>query len=241
MTISKATGPRTTPPQANVHRPARRPLPPHIVIPPFYRRRPLASALVVILLLGAVADRVGGRRQGDDCTRYHDRVFTVVHVLDGDTFDIDLPDGHYPTTRIRLWGVDTPEVAGSKAGEMYYGPQASTFAKQTLASKPVRLELSPTKTRDLYGRLLAYVYLLPEGDCFNELLLDQGYAYADWRFTHPLKDRYKTLEQRARRRGVGLWAGVKFEQMPAWRQRMEKALEAKETIRPGEITLPRED
>ncbi len=203
----------------------RRPLPPNIVVPPVYQRHPLVCALLTILLLGAVADRVWSRRQGNDYTRYHNHVFTVVNVVDGDTFDIDVPDGQYETTRIRLWGVDTPEVAGSKTGEMHYGPEASAFAKRALHDRQVRIELSPSKTRGLYGRLLAYVHLVPEGDSFNELLLEQGYAYADWRFPHPLKKPYKTLEKRARRRGVGLWADVKLEDKPAWRQRMEKAFE----------------
>jgi len=202
-----------------------RPLGPGIVVPPIYRRHPFGCALVAILLLSVVADRVRGRRQGDDYTRYHDRVFSVVKVVDGDTFDIGIPDGQYATTRIRLWGVDTPEVAGSKASEMHYGAQASAFAKQTLSGGQVRIELSPTKTRGLYGRLLAYAYLVPEGESLNELLLENGFAYADWRFPHPLKKRYKTVEKRAQRRGVGLWADVKLEDKPAWRQRMEKAFE----------------
>lgn len=176
-------------------------------------------------MLAAVADRVCGRRQGNDYTRYHNRVFTVVNVVDGDTFDIDMPDRQYETTRIRLWGVDTPEVAGSKAGAMHFGPEASAYAKRTLAGRQVRIVLSPTKTRGLYGRLLAYVHLVPEDDSFNELLIENGYAYADWRFPHLLKKRYKTLEKRARRRSVGLWADVQLEDKPAWRQRMEKAFE----------------
>ena len=200
-------------------------LAPGVIVPPVYRRHPVASALIVGLALAAVVDHGLGRRQGGDCTRYHNHVFTVVHVVDGDTFDIDAPDGPHDTTRIRLWGVDTPEVAGSRAGEMHYGTEASAFARRTLAGRPVRVELSPTKTRGLYGRLLAYVYLAPEGDCFNELLLESGHAYADWRFPHPLKRRYKTLEKRARRRGVGLWAEIEVDDMPAWRRRMEKAFE----------------
>ena len=197
------------------------------MVPPVYRRHPLVCAVVVITILAAVAERVAGRRQGDDYTRYHDRTFTVINVVDGDTFDIDIPDGQYPTTRIRLWGVDTPEVAGSRAGEMHFGPEASAFAKRTLSGKRVRIELSPTKTRGLYGRLLAYGYRVSDGGSFNERLIETGHAYADWRFAHPLKRRYKMLEQRAQRRGAGLWANVKRQDMPAWRQRMEKAFESR--------------
>jgi len=47
--------------------------------------------------------------QGGDWRRYHGRSFTVVDVLDGDTIEIDVADGQFATTRIRLWGVDAPE------------------------------------------------------------------------------------------------------------------------------------
>ncbi|MFH0982853.1 MAG: thermonuclease family protein [Planctomycetota bacterium] len=202
-------------------------MPPNLFIPPVYRRRPLVCAVAVLLLVGTLVDHLRGGRQSDDYTRYHDRVFTVVNVLDGDTFDLDLADGRHATTRIRLWGVDTPEVAGSQASAMHYGVEASVFAKGTLAGRSVRIELSPTRTRDRYGRLLAYVYLLTGGESFNELLLENGYAYADGRFEHPLANRYQAAETRARRRGVGLWAKVKFDDLPAWRQRMEKAFESR--------------
>ncbi|MCP4590779.1 MAG: hypothetical protein GY842_08540 [bacterium] len=207
------------------NKPPTRPLPPNIVVPRIYRRHPVVFAVLVLLAAGAVVDRVCGRRQSDDYTRYHNHIFTVVKVVDGDTFDIDLPDSEHDTTRIRLWGVDTPEVAGSRSGAMHFGPEASAFAKRALAGQLVRIELSPTKTRGLYGRLLAYAHLVPHGESFNELLIEHGWAYADWRFPHPLKRRYKDLEKRARRQGVGLWAEVELKLMPPWRQRMEQAFE----------------
>jgi micrococcal nuclease len=176
---------------------------------------------MIVVVVVVVLDR----DEGDDYSRYHDKVFRVVDVLDGDTFDIDLPDGEHTTTRIRLWGVDTPEVAGADQGEMYFGPEASAFAKKTLLGQHVRVELSPTKTRGVYERLLAYVYVEPDGVCFNELLVETGHAYADWRFPHVRKARYKTIEGRAQRQGIGLWANVTPEQYPPWRQQMESWLE----------------
>ena len=157
---------------------------------------------------------------GDDYDKYHDRVFTVVYVADGDTFDIDIPDGPYTKTRIRLWGVDTPEGEGSRDGAMHYGAEASAFAKKTLLGCKVRILLAPSRTRDIYGRLLAYAVMEDTGQSFGELLLSGGYAYADWRFRHPLKDQYKLLEGRSKNAGAGLWHDVRIEQMPKWRQRM---------------------
>ena len=48
--------------------------------------------------------------RASDVARYHGKTFTVVNVVDGDTIDVDAPDGEYEHTRIRLWGVDTPET-----------------------------------------------------------------------------------------------------------------------------------
>ena len=196
--------------------------PASIKLAPLWRRRPLLCAVLLVLAGLVVYERGFGRLgQQDDYSRYHNEVFEVVRVLDGDTFDIDVADGRHPTTRIRLWGVDTPEVAGSPGGAMHYGAEASAFTRRRLLGRNVRVVLSPTRTRGKYGRLLAYVYVEPSGLMFNELLLEHGYAYADWRFAHPNKRQFKAIEKRARSQGVGLWAEVTLEQMPPWRQRME--------------------
>jgi len=54
-----------------------------------------------------------------DTEKYHGKTFTVSNVVDGDTIDIDVPDGEYEHTRIRLWGIDTPESKSPKVGVMY--------------------------------------------------------------------------------------------------------------------------
>ena len=86
----------------------------------------------------------------------------------------------------------------------------------------VRLVLVTNQTRGKHGRLLAYAHLVPSGETFNELLLTKGHAYADTRFPHPLRNRYKELEAKARQAKVGLWKNVKRRQMPGWRQRRER-------------------
>jgi len=200
--------------------------------PPFWRRRPLLSIaialLVVILVAGRarVLERVWTEGDvlapaGSDHNRYHNQLFTCVRVVDGDTFDINAPDGKHATTRIRLWGVDTPETAKSPRGAMYYGSEASAFTTSCVENKPVRLVLVPDDTRGKYGRLLAYVYLADGEMMLNEELISQGFAYADTRFEHPWRTRFIELEKRARKKGVGLWAEVKLDQMPEWRQRYE--------------------
>jgi endonuclease YncB( thermonuclease family) len=204
----------------------RRPrIPASVRMPPWWRRPNVRRWLLVVgvLVAAGALDRLFlPRRHLDDWGRYHEKTFRVVQVLDGDTFDIDISDGEFPTTRIRLWGVDTPELAMDGDPAMHFGPEASAFAKETLLDRPVYLVLAPHETRGKYGRLLAYAYLEPGGAMFNRMLIEQGYAYADHRFEHPYRTEFKQIEKRARRDAIGLWEFVTIEQMPAWRQRFER-------------------
>ena len=188
--------------------------------PRAWRRRPIGLTLLILVTLAAVVARLH-LSAGADHDRYHNRVFRCVHVVDGDTIDIDSPDRPHRTTRIRLWGVDTPETARSPQGEMYFGPEASAFTKSRVENVDVRIVLAPDQTRDKYGRLLAYVYFGDPPRMLNEEIVSQGYGYADTRFPHAWRERFKQLEERARKKRAGLWAGVTLEQMPPWRQRYE--------------------
>ena len=159
------------------------------------------------------------QQDSGDISKYHGRQFTVVKVVDGDTLDIDIPDGKYSHTRIRLWGIDTPETKDPRTGPMYFGKEASDFATKLALGKQVTIYLEKEKnSRDKYHRLLAYIQL-PDGTFLNEVLLSEGYAYADLRFKHGLYNKYKQLESVARSQKKGLWAGVTPEQMPKWRQK----------------------
>ncbi len=159
-----------------------------------------------------------------DVQKYHGKTFTVVNVVDGDTIDIDIPDGQFDHTRIRLWGIDTPETKNPKTGIMYYGPQAGEFVTQKTLDKKVQIFLDiANRSRGKYGRLLAHVKL--GNDRFlNEVLLSEGFAYADLRFRHSHYNKYKQLEAAARRQKKGLWQNVKREQLPRWLQRIKPNL-----------------
>jgi micrococcal nuclease len=166
-----------------------------------------------------------------DIQKYDGKQFSVAKVVDGDTIDINIPDANlsaealakadYSHTRIRLWGVDTPETKDPRRGVMYFGPEASEFATKLALGKQATIYLEKDRnTRDKYHRLLAYVQL-PDKTFLNETLLSEGYAYADLRFKHGLYNKYKQLESVARRQKKGLWANVTSDQMPQWRQKQE--------------------
>jgi micrococcal nuclease len=119
----------------------------------------------------------------------------VARVVDGDT--VDLTNG----TRIRLIGIDTPEVYG---GVECGGREASAFTTRKLAGERVRLEYDEDRI-DPYGRTLAYV-VLEDGRMFNRVLVARGFATVA---TYPPNVRYvdafERAEDLAKAAGRGLW------------------------------------
>jgi micrococcal nuclease len=151
-----------------------------------------------------------------DPTKYHLRSFRVTNVVDGDTIDISVSDGKYEYTRIRLLGVDTPETKNPRQDVMYFGPEASEFVAKTVLNKNIKVILDePGPTRDKYNRLLAYIEL-PDGNILNELIIKNGFGYADLRFSHSDFDSYENTMNKALEQKTGLWKNVKKGQLPAW-------------------------
>lgn len=198
------------------------------------RNAVLVFVILLLVLIAAVdylkteraAERpiAVGAADTNDFEKYDGREFLVIKVVDGDTMDIDEPDGEKKFTRIRLWGVDTPETSKSPGGEMYYGSQASEFARGLTLGKYVVIHLDAgNNTRGKYGRLLAYVEL-PDGRILNEALLSEGYAYADLRFKHSMYDEYIERQAEAQEAGKGLWGQVTREQLPGWLRRIKPEL-----------------
>ena len=154
-----------------------------------------------------------------DIDKFNGKTFKVANVVDGDTVDIDIPDGKYKHTRIRLLGVDTPETKGPRYPEMYYGSEAADFVKNLALNKNVTVILDTiADQRDKYRRLLAYIEL-DDGRCVNEQIVSQGFGYADLRFPHSHFDKYEQLQNNAIKARAGLWEKVKIDQLPKWLQR----------------------
>jgi micrococcal nuclease len=154
----------------------------------------------------------------NDWDKYNEKSFIVVKVVDGDTIDINIPDGNYTTTRIRLLGIDTPETKNPYTDVMYFGPQASKFTTDIVLGQQVAVIMDKiSKPRDKYHRLLCFVRLA-DGKILNEELISEGFAYADTRFQHSYLEKYIQLEKAAQKQKKGLWEKVKQDQMPNWRQ-----------------------
>lgn len=124
----------------------------------------------------------------------------VTRVVDGDTIEVQLGGQEED---VRYIGVDTPETVKPGAPVDCFGPQASSFNHRLVERRRVRLVFD-SERRDVYDRLLAYVYL---GDRFvNAELVRRGLART---LNIPPNDRFagqlKRLEIAAARRGRGIW------------------------------------
>ena len=101
----------------------------------------------------------------------------VVHVTDGDTFDVQLQnhDNRVPeeVIRVRLADLDAPELYGPKASEA--GKKAMIYTRSWLINNFVSLDLDNKNGQDEYGRWIAICYL-EDGRNFNKMLVDSGNA-----------------------------------------------------------------
>lgn len=104
----------------------------------------------------------------------------VSHIVDGDTFDVGISMGFDLSTqaRIRLLGVDTPEIHGvKKRSQEFHHGQASMDYVNTLLKVGDWLELRIRQSaREKYGRWLAVAFM-GDGTCLNALLIQRGYRY----------------------------------------------------------------
>jgi micrococcal nuclease len=124
----------------------------------------------------------------------------ILKVTDGDTLHVRYRGRD---ERVRLIGVNTPEVSWYGGQGECFGEEAGRYAQTRLTGRSVTLEFD-VDLRDRYGRLLAYVFLGPE--LFNLTLIQQGYARAD---PVPPDTRmagtFASAEAEARRTERGLW------------------------------------
>jgi len=116
---------------------------------------------------------------------YNFRVIEVNRVVDGDTIDvtIDLGFDLYKKERVRVAGVDTPEKRTRDLEEKELGIEATNWIKEKLDGAisgdddlVIRTELIGGMGK--YGRLLGWLYIGDSELSLNELMIEEGYAWA---------------------------------------------------------------
>ncbi|NIP72111.1 MAG: hypothetical protein GWO16_03350 [Gammaproteobacteria bacterium] len=137
-------------------------------------------------------------------------------VYDGDTVLGELTGSQQ--TRIRLIGIDTPELGRDGASSEPLAREARAALRRMLARSERRVDLRfGRRRRDRYGRALAHVYLA-DGASVQTALLERGLAVLLVRppnIGHLAC--YRRAEARARGARRGLWALPRFRPVDAAR------------------------
>lgn len=161
------------------------------------RRRLLMLPLVLAALATASCGRSGADGPPDQGK--------VTRITDGDTLRVQLNAG--TEEKVRLIGIDTPEVHGRGGLRECFGKEASAeLARLLPIGTTVRVAID-AEPRDRYGRLLAYVYRQPDDLHVNLEMARRGFAAA---LTVPpnvaFADEFVDAAGDARDANRGLWA-----------------------------------
>jgi endonuclease YncB( thermonuclease family) len=149
------------------------------------------ARLIVCIPLALLASCAESARSDTDAGG----TWTVVSVLDGDTFEVVQGD---TSERVRLIGVNTPEQSEC------FGAEASAWLASRILQQQVNLE-GDRSDRDQYGRLLRYVAI--DGVDVNLELLRNGLGIAQ-RFPPDTarSEAFDRAEAEAEAGETGLWA-----------------------------------
>lgn len=159
---------------------------------------------ILLLLIGAAIWLYTASQSPQVATEKSSQTSAVIKVVDGDTFDVRL-DGRIK--RVRMIGVDTPEIVDPRKPVQCFGQQASEATHRLLDGQTVNLQADPTQDDiDKYGRLLRYVYL-PDHTFVNQTLIQQGYAFEyTYLVPYQYQEQFKQAEAEAKQQQRGLWA-----------------------------------
>jgi micrococcal nuclease len=128
----------------------------------------------------------------------------VSRVIDGDTIVLNIDKQE---VKVRLIGVDTPETVHPQKPVEAYGKEASIFLSNLLKGEKVYLEYEKgTQETDKYGRLLAYLYRVPDKLFINLEIIRQGYGHAYTKYPFKYMELFRDCERQARESAKGLWA-----------------------------------
>jgi micrococcal nuclease len=184
-------------------------------VPKFSKKNQKALLLLLIAIIGtftagAVKNPTPQDRDPAPAPISASEWYPVAKVVDGDTIDVLVGSS---TVRVRLIGLDTPEVVDPRKPVQCFGKEASEKMKEIFESSPARLEIDSSQGMyDKYARLLAYVFVpdetnKPEGALVNRYMIAEGYGH-EYTYDIPYKymDDFKSAEREAREKQKGLWA-----------------------------------
>ncbi len=123
----------------------------------------------------------------------------VTKVADGDTITLVMRDG--ARLKVRLYGIDAPEIGHDGLPGQPYGEEAKDALEKKIRRRTVRLEIVE---RDQYERIVAVVFLGTRN--INEEMVREGFAWAYRKYLQrPYASGFLEAEKEARTKKMGLW------------------------------------
>lgn len=140
----------------------------------------------------------------------------VIRAVDGDTFEVLLPDNTHPN--IRFESVDTPETGSKNVPGQPFGNRATEALKELCVGKMATVHQTGT---DGYRRPV--VYLIVDEVNINAEMVRLGYAWQAIDYSDD--EQLAAIEAEARKAKRGLWADEN--PMPPWEWRRQQKEERK--------------
>jgi len=134
----------------------------------------------------------------------------VIEVFDGDTVQVRFRDRQ--VLKVRLIGVDAPEITSGREEVKFRAQMAKKFAFFHLYRKKIRLSFE-TELVDSYGRILAYIWTEEQG-LFNKFIISEGFASSFTSFPFQYRNEFRKAEQEARKLEKGLWKRGGYTRIP---------------------------
>jgi len=151
---------------------------------------------------------------------YVETFYKVVNIKDADSLIVK-NEFTKEEKEIRLYGIDAPEIRMNRKLKideekshlpasllMELGWEARNYLTNVLSVDDRITIITETKNAyDVYNRQLAYV-ILPNGECLNELLLQNGYAKASREYYCSKLPEYQLMNRQAQINRRGLYAKI---------------------------------
>ncbi|MEW5843771.1 MAG: thermonuclease family protein [Bacteroidota bacterium] len=164
----------------------------------------LQNILIVIIILFLFSTKLLGQNPNFSYPFNYSRIVFVSRVIDGDTFVLS------DSQHVRMLGVNCPEIARQNKPAESFSKEASDKTKSLVAHKTVKLTFDG-KAFDIFGRLLAYVWLTDskgkDSVFIQAELLKNGLA----RISYYTKEKryyslFYNLKSIARKKKLGIWS-----------------------------------
>ena len=159
----------------------------------------ILALLFFLVACGFFSKRVIQNEQGREFSFPESGLVTA--VFDGDTIKVRFKNDQ--ERKVRLIGIDAPEIEDSREEVIFRAQMAKRFSFFYLYHKRIKLSYD-WEIEDKYGRLLAYIWTENQG-LFNKFILSEGFAFVFLKFPFRYREEFIEAEREARRLEKGLW------------------------------------